>query len=97
MGDRQRYLDTLEVIQEMTDSQLRSLNHFVCDTLKGRRQSANLRARHKFMTGDRVSFNGRNGYTEGTVVRVKRTKAIINTGDDQLGDWNVPLGMLELM
>jgi|LWDU01.1.fsa_nt_gi hypothetical protein len=95
MGSNQRYLDTLGALNELTDSQLRSLNHAVCDTLKGRRQSANLRARHKFTSGDRVSFNGRNGYTEGTVVRVKRTKAIINIGE--LRDWNVPLGMLELV
>ena len=95
MESRQSYLDTIEALSEMTDSQLRSLNHLVCDTLKGRRQSANLRAKHKFASGDRVSFSGRYGYTEGTVVRVKRTKAIINTGE--LRDWNVPLGMLELL
>ena len=92
MGSRQRYLDTLGALSELTDDQLRSLNHAVCDTLKSRRKTANLRARHKFVAGDRVSFSGRNGYTEGTVVRVKRTEAIIDTGE--LRDWNVPLGML---
>ena len=95
MGSRQSYLDTIEALSEMTDDQLRSLNHAICGRLKGRRQTANLRARHKFASGDRVSFSGRNGYIEGTVVRVKRTKAIINTGE--LRDWNVPLGMLELL
>ena len=66
-----------------------------------------------FSPGDVVSFDGRQGYTEGTVVRVKRKKAIVRVNAGSMNhrvgvqcahdscmrmvNWDVPLNMLSLV
>ena len=41
--------------------------------------------------GDRVSFNGRRGLTEGTVLKVNIKNVVVDTGNTR---WNVPASML---
>tara|TARA_B100000768_G_scaffold124972_1_gene115669 strand:- start:1433 stop:1708 length:276 start_codon:yes stop_codon:yes gene_type:complete len=41
--------------------------------------------------GDRVSFNGRRGLTEGTVLKIAIKNVVVDTG---AGRWNVPASML---
>ena len=41
--------------------------------------------------GDRVSFNGRRGLTEGTVLKVNIKNVVVDTGTTR---WNVPASML---
>ena len=43
------------------------------------------------MKGDRVSFNGRRGLTEGTVLKVNIKNVVVDTGTTRL---NVPASML---
>jgi len=76
----------------LTETQLRTLNRLVIDQLKSIRDIEAAEKRRVLRAGDRVSWSGRNGYTEGTIVRVKRKKAIVDIG---LGrNWDVPLSML---
>ena len=42
--------------------------------------------------GDKVSFNGRRGLTEGTVLKVKIKNVTVDCGSS--GRWNVPASML---
>jgi hypothetical protein len=42
--------------------------------------------------GDKVSFNGRRGLTEGTVLKVKIKNVTVDCGNS--GRWNVPASML---
>jgi len=42
--------------------------------------------------GDKVSFNGRRGLTEGTVLKIKIKNVTVDTGST--GRWNVPASML---
>ena len=42
--------------------------------------------------GDSVSFNGRRGLTEGTVLKVKIKNVTVDCGNS--GRWNVPASML---
>lgn len=61
------------------------------EAIKWRRSSL---ARHNVWTlkkGDRVSFTGRRGYTEGTVVDVKIKNVIVDTS---MGRYRVPANML---
>jgi hypothetical protein len=81
-------------LSSLADEDLRSLNRDLISELKARRNLESARKRHLFSEGDKVSWSGRRGYTEGTVVRVKRKKAIVKvTGDYR--NWDVPLNMLE--
>ena len=43
------------------------------------------------MKGDRVSFNGRRGLTEGTVLEINIKNVVVDTGSTR---WNVPASML---
>ena len=44
------------------------------------------------MKGDKVSFNGRRGLTEGVVMNVNIKNVVVDTGAS--GRWNVPASML---
>ena len=79
-------------LNQLTESQLRQINAAVIDQLKFNRNADAVAKRHTLKAGDRVSWTGRNGYTEGTIVRVKRKKAICDVGYRR--NWDVPLGML---
>jgi len=85
----------LNDLLDMDETDLRELNHACVAQLKAIRNRKSALNRHVFKAGDRVSFNGRAGLTEGTIVRVKRKKAIVSVDDGRLpGNWDVPLGML---
>ncbi len=86
------FADTINAIGNMTESELSDLNRAVCSELKSRRSADSARKRFLFKAGDKVSWSGRNGYTEGTIVRVKRKKAICDVGYGR--NWDVPLNML---
>jgi hypothetical protein len=85
----------LNDLLDMDEASLRELNHACVSQLKAIRNRKSALNRHVFKAGDRVSFSGRAGLTEGTIVRVKRKKAIVSvdTGG-RPGNWDVPLGML---
>ncbi len=76
----------------LTETQLRTLNRLVIDQLKSIRDIEAAEKRRVLRAGDKVSWNGRRGYTEGTIVRVKRKKAIVDVGYGR--NWDVPLSML---
>ena len=42
--------------------------------------------------GDKVSFNGRRGLTEGTVLKIAIKNVVVDTGSTR---WNVPASMLK--
>ncbi len=90
------FADTINAIGNMTESELSDLNRAVCSELKSRRSADSARKRFLFKAGDKVSWSGRNGYTEGVIVRVKRKKAIVDViGSGPFGaSWDVPLNML---
>ena len=83
----------LTALRGLSDSELLTLNREVCSQLKTTRDRSSAAKRHLFKAGDKVHWNGRGGFTEGIIVRVKRKKAIVNTGDVRL--WDVPISMLE--
>ncbi len=83
----------LDSTQNLTEGQLRELNAFICARLKERRSFDAALKRRTLSEGDKVSWSGRNGYTEGTIVRIKRKKAICSVGHGR--NWDVPLNMLE--
>jgi hypothetical protein len=84
--------EALNAMSTMTELELSELNRAVCSELKSRRSADSARKRFLFKAGDKVSWSGRNGYTEGTIVRVKRKKAICDVGYGR--NWDVPLNML---
>jgi len=84
--------EILDSANNLTEVELRELNSFVCARLKERRNFDAALKRRTLSEGDKVSWNGRSGYTEGTVIRVKRKKAICSVGHGR--NWDIPLGML---
>ena len=84
--------DVLNNVGKFTDIELRGINDAVIRQLKFNQNRKAVAARQIFKAGDKVSWSGRNGYTEGTIVRVKRKKAICDVGFGR--NWDVPLSML---
>ena len=87
--------DIMNNLDSLNEAELRALNHAVVDQMKAIRNREAALKRHTLSAGDRVSWNGRNGYTEGTIVRVKRKKAICDVGYGR--NWDVPLNMLSVV
>jgi|TARA_Y100000310_G_scaffold342503_1_gene446036 hypothetical protein len=90
------YTQVLTSLSTLSENELRCLNSAVIDQLKAIRDLQAAQNRRLFKAGDKVSWNGRNGYTEGVIVRVKRKKAIVDViGSGAFGSsWDVPLNML---
>lgn len=86
------FTQILESTHQLSEAELRELNLFICGRLKERRSFDAALKRRTLVEGDRVSWDGRNGYTEGTIIRVKRKKAICDVGHGR--NWDVPLNML---
>ena len=82
----------LNDLLDMDENDLRELNNACVSQLKAMRSRKSALNRHVFKTGDRVTWNGRRGNQVGTIVRVKRKKAICDAGAGR--NWDVPLGML---
>ena len=82
----------------LSDEDLRALNRDLIGELKARRSLESARKRNLFSPGDRVTWSGRRGVSVGTIVRVKRKKAIVHVqnGISTIPEsWDVPLSMLE--
>jgi len=90
------YTQVLTSLSTLSEDELRCLNSAVIDQLKAIRDLQAAQNRRLFKAGDKVSFTGRRGYTEGIIVRVKRKKAIVDViGSSAFGSsWDVPLSML---
>ena len=91
--------EALTMISGMDEHELRDLNRAVCMQIKDRQNRDARKKRCMLKAGDKVSWTGRNGYTEGTIRRVKRKKAIVevlNVGKYG-SSWDVPLSMLQLV
>ena len=89
-------MELANIINELNNldtNQLRVLNTAVCDRMNIIRNRDAALNRRVLRSGDKVSWNGRNGYTEGVIVRVKRKKAICDVGSGR--NWDVPLSMLK--
>ncbi len=93
--------EALNAMSSMTELELHELNRAACSELKQRRNAESARKRFLFKAGDKVSWTGRRGYTEGVIVRVKRKKAIVDVIGDgvfvpghRAAHWDVPLNML---
>jgi plasmid stabilization system protein ParE len=79
----------------MDEADLRTLNSAVVDQLKLLRNRDAAVNRRIFKAGDHVKWSGRRGEQIGTIIRVKRKKAIVSVHDSaRPGNWDVPLGML---
>jgi hypothetical protein len=91
--------EALTMISGMNESELHDLNRAVCMQIKDYQNRDAREKRSAFKVGDKVSWTGRNGYTEGTIRRVKRKKAIVevlNVGKYG-SSWDVPLNMLNVV
>jgi len=84
------YQDTIAYIQgSATDDELRN----IIEAIKMRRTWLGRQNIRAFVTGDTVSFTGRNGLTlTGKITKVMQKNVIVNT---QRGAYRVPANMLQ--
>ena len=78
----------IEMIPQLDMDQLNDIN----ELLVLQRNRLGMQLKRTLRIGDRVSFDGRNGYQEGTVVKVAIKNVVVDTGGYQ--KWRVPASML---
>ena len=81
----------------LSEDELVTLNTALIHELKHKRREKSQAARNLFQKGDAVGFGnrgagGKKAYKEGTIHRIKRTRAEIQVGNTL---WTVPLNMLQ--
>ena len=89
--------ENMDILKTMlltwSDSQVSEAWQLIADEGKRRRESVSQKMRCALKAGDKVSFSGRKaGSVTGTIVRVKRKKAIVSVAGSR--NWDVPLNML---
>ena len=91
MKSAQKLIDDI-LTQGLNVEELRQINGAVIGQIKSLRESDAAVKRRTLSEGDKVEWNGRYGYTTGTVTKVNRKNAKVMTNHHGL--WNVPLPML---
>ena len=83
-------------LNRMNTTELREVNTYVVALIKGQRKADAVVMRATLSVHDRVSWDGRkNGYTEGTVAKVNRTRCEVHIdGEPAWQTWSVPMNML---
>jgi hypothetical protein len=77
-----------------TDEEITEAWRLIAAEGKMRKERATSHARSSLRAGDKVYFEGnRSGKCYGTIVRVKRKKAIVQVPGSR--NWDVPLSMLK--
>jgi hypothetical protein len=77
-----------------TDEEITEAWRLIAAEGKMRKERATSHARSSLQAGDKVYFEGnRSGKCYGTIVRVKRKKAIVQVPGSR--NWDVPLSMLK--
>ena len=80
--------DVLDFILTCKDNdKLVEINELLRDRLK----TNSSRLKHELKAGDVVKVKGNNKQEKGIIVKVNRTRAIVNVGDMK---WNVPFTMI---
>lgn len=91
--------ENMDILKTMlltwSDSQVTKAWQLIADEGNRRRESASQQMRYTLKAGDKVSFSGAksSGLVMGTIVRVKRKKAIVSVTGSR--NWDVPLSMLK--
>ena len=62
--------------------------------VKDRRRTLGNKLKRTLNVGDRVAINNGRGIDEGTVIKINRTRAVV---DMRGGSWNVPFAMISKM
>jgi len=89
--------DTLAIFNTMSktlsDRELREAIGILSSESRVRSERKSNENRYLLRVGDSVEWNGRNGYSTGTVTKVKQKKALV-TEDKTKGRWDIPMSML---
>ena len=81
------------MLHTWTDEEVQLAWSLIAAEGEKRRNKRTQSARYSLRAGDKVTFNGRRGQVSGTIVRVKRKKAIVSVNGGH--NWDVPLSMLK--
>ena len=75
-----------------SERELRDINGTIVNILKSDRKKKTAAAKRKLSVGMDVRFQGRHAVMEGKIVKINRTKCVLDTGS---GRWNVPMTMCQ--
>ena len=79
-------------LKTMDKDELIELNNAVVHEVKWKRKQEVADKKRTLKVGMRVWYDGKHGFTKGTITDLRRTKADVVTDDGQ--KWNCPISML---
>jgi hypothetical protein len=83
----------LSTLHTLDPADVRRVNELAYGILKQKRRGEVAAAKRKLHTGMAVTWNGKYGPKSGTIVKVNRTRCVVNTGGYR--NWTVPMTMLK--
>ena len=81
----------IAALSSLSIDDVRAINAAAYEIAKADRNKEVATAKRKLYVGQKVEWNGKWGYNSGKIVKVNRTKCIIETGTQK---WTVPMTML---
>ena len=81
----------LNAIAKMNKDELYALNNIVVDAINTQNRAKQLAAKSQFSVGDKVSFVGKRGYTEGQIEKINKVNIVLRCGYTR---WTVSPGLL---
>ena len=88
--------DIYQNLDSFSIDDLRDLNDAVFHTIKAKRQQQSAIKKLSLRVGDKVSWDGRKGYKEGTIIKINRTRCDVSE-KGAFSSWAVPISMLNKM
>ena len=84
-------------VNEFTAEELLILNKVIVSKLKAERTVGAAIVKAQLEVGMTVEWSGKKGFQRGTIVKINRTKAVIDTNTGMMGNWIVPMTMLKIV
>ena len=79
----------ISILDTYSDEELQRLNHAAYTILHGKRKRSIAEKKRDLFVGMEVTF----GTHRGTIVKINRTKCVVDTGE--LRTWSVPITMIK--
>lgn len=83
----------LSTLHTLSPADVRRVNELAYGILKQKRRGEVAAAKRKLCAGMEVKWSGKYGPQSGTIVKVNRTRCVVNTGEFR--NWTVPMTMLQ--
>lgn len=81
----------LNAVGKMSNDELFALNNIVVDAINAKHRAKQLAVKSQFSVGQKVAFDGKRGYVEGTIEKINKVNIVVRSGHTR---WTVAPSIL---